>query len=155
MILGASTGCSSVRWNDDIAEEDLPLEEKQEPVKVHFFAEPPSIPDLMSGEEKPPTTEEAQEQVSEAGSRWAYGHGFGRTVSNIGAIVVFPPYALYLVGNAGAQLAGKEPIYVTDYFPKPARSGWFTVYDGITSLPGRLTALVAGREFVQDGFGDE
>ncbi len=68
-------------------------------------------------------------------------------MANVGTVVVFPPYALYLLGNAGLALAGYEPLYVTDALPGEARDAALTVYDGITSVPGRIAAGVAGEEF--------
>jgi len=81
------------------------------------------------------------------GRHWLYGQGVGRTIVNVGTVVLFPPYALYLLGNAGLALAGYEPLYVTSALPEPARDYTLAVYDGITSVPGRITARIAGEEF--------
>lgn len=68
---------------------------------------------------------------------------------NIGTVVVFPPYALYLLGNAGVAFAGYEPLYVTDALPEPARKEVLGFYNGVTGVPGRVNALVAGEPYVQ------
>lgn len=62
-------------------------------------------------------------------------------------MVVFPPYIAYLLGNAGLALAGYEPLYVTNLLPNTPRGYVLTVYDGVTSVPGRFNAAVAGEEY--------
>ena len=111
---------------------------------------PVSIADLASGKSEPPTPEEANRKLAQFGHDWFYGGGLGRTTLNVGAVVLFPPYALYLVGNACLQLADKDPIYVTDALPEKPREGVLRVYDEFTSVPGRITAGVSGEEFVEN-----
>ena len=67
---------------------------------------------------------------------------------NIGTVVLFPPYAIYLLGNAGIAFAGYEPIYVTDALPAPAKKEALGLYNSLTGVPGRVNALVAGKRFV-------
>ncbi len=78
---------------------------------------------------------------------WVFGGGLGRTALNIGTVVVFPPYAFYMLGNAGIALAGYDPLYVTDALPGPARDGVLGVYNEVTSLPGRINAAVLREHF--------
>ena len=111
---------------------------------------PVSIADLASGEAEPPTPEEANRKLAQFGHDWFYGGGIGRTALNVGTIVLFPPYALYLVGNVCLQLADQEPIYITDALPETPREGVLRVYDEFTSVPGRLAAGVSGEEFVEN-----
>ena len=108
---------------------------------------PPSIPDLATGKEKPPQMDELGDQLETAGSNWLYGDGLGKTILNVGAVVLFPPYAIYLVGNAGLAMFGQDPLYVTDLLPEEPREGYLTVYDAVTSVPGMLTSTVAGEDF--------
>lgn len=108
---------------------------------------PPSVPDLASGKQKPPTFDELGGQLETAGANWLFGDGIGKTMVNVGAVVLFPPYAIYLVGNAGLAMFGQEPLYVTDLLPEAPREGYLTVYDAVTSVPGLLTSTVAGEEF--------
>lgn len=68
-------------------------------------------------------------------------------MANVGTVIVFPPYALYLLGNAGLQLAGFEPLYVSEAIPGKAGKYVKGAYEDVTSLPGRLTSFVAGEEF--------
>ena len=111
------------------------------------FEKPPSLPDILDGSYQPPPPEDVNEQLSESARGWFYGPGIGRTALNVGTVVVFPPYALYLLGNAGLMLAGYSPLYITDAIPETPRKHVLDTYVGVTDLPGRVTALVGGEEF--------
>jgi len=111
------------------------------------FSKPPSIPDLASGEQQPPKPEELKSHLKTAGKRFMFGPGLGRTAATVGTIVAFPPYAIYVLGNAGLALFGYEPLYVTNLLPEPARKKVLGVYDGITSVPGRVVAGASGQEY--------
>lgn len=89
----------------------------------------------------------AGEIVKEAGGNWLYGQGVGETVANAGGIILFPPYAIYLLGNAALSYNGYEPLEVTDALPENAKATWNAAYDSVTSSPGKLSAAVAGEEF--------
>lgn len=110
------------------------------------FEHPPSIPDLATGKTKPLTPDEANEQLKDAAHDWFYGPGLGRTMLNVGTIVIFPPYVVYLLGNAALQLGGYHPVYVSDALPEKARDGVNNAYDEVTSKPGQLTAAIAGED---------
>lgn len=109
--------------------------------------EPPSVVGLATGTEKPPTPDQLNAQLQNGAHDWFYGKGFGRTILNVGAIVLFPPYAIYVLGNAGLQMAGVDPLYMSDALPSGARKGVNEAYDIVTSAPGKLNARVAGEEF--------
>ena len=104
--------------------------------------------DLITGKAQAPNALEAKHQVNNQLGKWFYGHGFGRSMLNIGTVVVFPPWALYLLGNAGAELAGYEPFYLTNLLPEKPREGILDLYDGVTSVPGRISATIADQNFV-------
>lgn len=87
------------------------------------------------------------QKLEEFSSAWLYGHGMGRTMLNVGTVIVFPPYALYLLGNAGLQLAGYEELRLSALLPEPAEELFSGAYNGVTSVPGRISAEIAGREF--------
>lgn len=106
-----------------------------------------SLNGLATGQTKPPTPEQVQPQLESAVHKWFFGPGFGRTTLNVGTIVLFPPYAIYLLANAGIGLAGYEPIYITDVLPEGPRAGVLEVYDNVTYTPGRMHAFIAGEEF--------
>lgn len=111
------------------------------------FTKPPDIGALARGEVKPPTIDEASEELERQGGNWLYGKGFGSTTLNIATCIVFPPYILYLLGNAGLEMAGYEPLYITEAVPEPAKGGLNEVYDQVVSIPGIIAAETAGEEF--------
>ena len=107
----------------------------------------PSVPALAKGEVSPPTGGDVGQMLERAGEHWFYGRGFGATALTVGTCVVFPPYILYLLGNAGLQLAGYQPLYLTDALPETPRKDLLQTYDNIVSVPGWLSANIAGHEF--------
>lgn len=107
----------------------------------------PNISFFKSAIEQPLSPENTEELLSEVGSNWLYGQGLGESALTIGTIAVFPPYALWVVGNAALQLSGEEPLEVSSMLPGESGEIWRSTYDGITSLPGHTSAVVAGEEF--------
>ena len=85
--------------------------------------------------------------AKEAGGNWLYGQGVGETAVAAGGIFVFPPYALYLLGNAALSYSGYEPLYVSNALPEDAKASWNQTYETVTSAPGKLNAAIAGEEF--------
>ncbi len=122
-------GCS-------VANEQQPPSEEQELARIAFEVS-----------KKPLTPDQTEDVLAESGRSFIYGQGLGEAVLNIGTVVVFPPYALFLLGNAAASLAGYEPINISDALPDEERKEWGEVYDGVTSAPGQLAATVAGEDF--------
>lgn len=104
-------------------------------------------PVLARAAQKPMTPEAASSVISEMGENWLYGPGLGQTALNVGAMVVFPPYALYVVGNSVLSMSGYEPLYVSDLLPEGERDEVNTMYDEVTTAPGRVSAALAGKEF--------
>ncbi len=96
---------------------------------------------------RPLTPEESNELAGEVGGNWLYGQGFGEALVSIGGIVLFPPYAIYLLGNGAISLSGYEPLYVTNLLPEAPRDGYNQFYDTVTSGPGRLSASFARKEY--------
>lgn len=111
---------------------------------------PPSLRDLASGEVVPPKPEELGYELREAGEQWFFGYGFGRTMLNVGTIVVFPAYALYLLGNAVLQLCGYDGLYVTNILPSKIREPVMQVYDGVTYAPGKVNSFIFEHEFYNE-----
>lgn len=91
--------------------------------------------------------EKNQEKLDQYLNHWFYGHGLGQSMTNIGTVVLFPPYALYLLGNAGIVLAGYQPLYLSSALPEKSKEIVLTPYNSITSLPGRITSTLAGKDF--------
>ncbi|MCB0318955.1 MAG: hypothetical protein KDD56_09375 [Bdellovibrionales bacterium] len=99
---------------------------------------------------RPLKPEEAEEVLEVTGENYIYGQGVGRTVANVGATVLFPPYGIYLLGNALLDYGGYETYYVTDMLPDEGKDGWNDVYGSITSTPGRIVAGFAGENYRDD-----
>jgi hypothetical protein len=104
----------------------------------------PSNLDLIG---KPMPPEKAEEVLSEVGKNFAYGPGLGDTALSIGTAVVFPPYAIYLLGNAVLSLSGYEPVTVSSLLPPEDGKAWSESYDSIVSGPGKVVAAMAGHEY--------
>lgn len=103
--------------------------------------------DFQTAVEKPLPPEKTEELLEEVGSNWFYGQGLGETALTAGTIIVFPPYAIYVLGNGILSLSGYEEIRVTDALPDQEKEQWNSAYNTVTSGPGRLTAAIAGKEF--------
>ena len=125
------------------------LAEGEDEAEEFSFDKAPPIKDILNGEYQPPSPQELGDGLQGASSRWFYGPGFGRTLTNVATAVIFPPYAIYLLGNAGLAIAGYQPLHVTDALPNPAKEHIVSAYDGVTSVPGRVTSFVAGREYYE------
>lgn len=96
---------------------------------------------------EPLSPEKTGELITKVGQNWVYGQGLGETALTVGTIVVFPPYALYAVGNAILDLAGYERMDPTRLLPEKAEKAVNSVYDTVTQAPGRGVAKVAGVPF--------
>ncbi len=96
---------------------------------------------------KPIPPEQAKEILSEMGGNFAYGPGLGSTALNVGTVVVFPPYAVYLLGNAILSISGYQPITVSSILPEEDGKQWSNTYDELVSGPGKMVAAMAGREY--------
>lgn len=103
--------------------------------------------DLQAVADHPLSPEETEGLINEVGANWFYGQGLGETAVSAGAIVLFPPYAIYVLGNAMLSLNGYEEVRITDALPESGRAQWNSVYDHVTSVPGEITSGVAGEEF--------
>lgn len=144
-------GCS-IQSNKGSGQSDSPsktyskksVEERQAGV---IAAAKPEISFFKNAVDTPLSPDNTSELLDEVGSNWFYGQGLGETAVTVGAIAVFPPYALWVVGNAAMQLSGEEPVEVSKMLPEDGGEIWRATYDGITSVPGRTTAALAGEEY--------
>jgi hypothetical protein len=108
---------------------------------------PESEPSGLDIVGKPIPPEQAKEILSEVGGNFAYGPGLGDTALNVGTVVVFPPYAVYLLGNALLSISGYEPVTVSSILPEEDGKQWSDTYDDLVSGPGKMVAAMAGREY--------
>ena len=104
-------------------------------------------PSLKLLSNKPLTPDQTTQLLNETGKNWLYGETFGETLLTIGGIVVFPPFAVYVVSNAGLSLAGYETMKVADALPEPANDAWSESFSALASVPGRSAALVADEPY--------
>jgi hypothetical protein len=101
------------------------------------------------------SSDQAKEVLSTVGGNFAYGSGLGDAALNVGTAVVFPPYALYLVGNAVLSLSGYEPVTIASLLPEEDGKKWSNTYDSLVSGPGKVVAAVAGREYRSQEVADQ
>ena len=111
-----------------------------------------SAAEIIADASRPRTGDEAVQEFNELGKSWLYGHGLGRSLGNIGTSILFPPYALYLLGNTGLSLAGLPQLQITKLLPETPREHALEAYDGVTSVPGRVLALINSEEFRAEEF---
>jgi hypothetical protein len=101
------------------------------------------------------SNQEAKQVLSELGRNFAYGPGLGDAALNIGVAVAFPPYALYLLGNAVLSVSGYEPVTVSAMLPEEQGKRWSDGYDSIVSGPGKVVAALAGDEYRSREVGEQ
>ncbi len=101
------------------------------------------------------TNEQAKEVLGTVGGNFAYGSGLGDAALSIGTVVLFPPYALYLLGNAALSVSGYEPVTISSLLPEEDGKQWSSTYDKVVSGPGRVVAAVAGHEYRSQDRADE
>jgi hypothetical protein len=91
--------------------------------------------------------DQAQALLGGVAENWVYGQGMGETALTAGTILLFPPYAALVLGNAVLDLSGYETIKFSDALPEDRREDWKNIYDKVTSAPGQVSAAIAGKEF--------
>lgn len=105
------------------------------------------VVDLQALSAKPLSPEESEELLGEVGKNFVYGEGVGCSMLSIGTIALFPPYAALLLGNAALSLNGYEELWPSDLLPEQDRAEWKSAYSGLCSVPGRISADLAGEDF--------
>jgi hypothetical protein len=99
----------------------------------------------ISQKQLPP--DQAKEFLSDMAKNWFYGDGLGKTSMTLGTILAFPPYGLYVATNSVLELAGYEPMYLTNLLPQEEKNEYDFFYSAIASQPGKLAASVTGEEY--------
>ena len=98
-------------------------------------------------QQKPLSPEQTQELISEVSSNWFYGQGVGDTAIKTTTAIIFPPYAIALLGNSLLGFAGYESIGISDLVPGAVGRGLEKGYNEVSSTPGRLTSVVGGEKY--------
>jgi len=104
-------------------------------------------PALAAALNQPLTPEQSEEMLAQMGGNWLYGQGLGETAMNVAGVVLFPPYGLYLLGNAALSLSGYEPFSVSEALPDEEGQAYRDAFDIVAAGPGRFAAAVAGEEY--------
>jgi len=104
---------------------------------------------------KPMTNEQAKEVLGTVGGNFAYGSGLGDAALSVGTVVLFPPYAVYLLGNAVLSVSGYEPVTISSLLPEEDGKQWSATYDKVVSGPGRVVAAMTGHEYRSQEIADE
>jgi hypothetical protein len=104
-------------------------------------------PALKAALTEPLSPEQSEEMLAQMGGNWLYGQGFGETAMNVAGVVIFPPYGLYLLGNAALSLSGYEPFSVSEVLPAEEGDAYREAFETVAAGPGRFAAAVAGEEY--------
>ncbi len=106
---------------------------------------PPSIGEITKAVKE----KKVDEKLEGMKDWWLYGPGIGRTMLNVGTTIIFPPYALFLLTNAGLSISGYETIKPIEALPDRTKELANKTYNNIASVPGRFSAYLADREYVE------
>ena len=106
---------------------------------------PPSVGEIT----KAVNENKVEGKLADMKDWWLYGPGMGRTILNVGTTIIFPPYALYLITNAGLSVSGYETIKPTEILPEGPKAVVNEAYNDITSVPGRLSAFLSSKDYIE------
>ena len=111
--------------------------------EVFKKSEQPELPPIT----KPLTAEQRDAVMDEMGRNFLYGQGLGNTAINVGTAIVFPPYLIAIIGNGALELAGYEPLSISQAMPEPVRENYVAGRDAVIGAPGMAAAAIAGEEY--------
>jgi len=104
-----------------------------------------NLPDSVAVAQLSP--KEAQAAMDDVTEGFIYGDGLGTAMLNTGAIVLFPPYGLFVLGNFALSSSGYEPIGVSNFLEGEEKEKWASSYSAVISTPGRVVAAASGDEY--------
>lgn len=107
---------------------------------------PPSIKEISRAVED----NNIDEKLNGMKEWWLYGPGMGKTMLNMGTTLIFPPYGLYLLTNAGLSFMGLQPIKPIEAIPDGPKEVIDEAFDDIISVPGRITALANDKQYISE-----
>lgn len=96
---------------------------------------------------EPLSPKETGEVVDTALTNFFYGPGLGETALDVTGAMLFPPYAMVLIGQTLVRLAGYESPRFIEIFPDQQQHAYDVTMDAVYSGPGRLVAAAAGEEY--------
>lgn len=96
---------------------------------------------------EPLSPEETGEVVDTALTNFFYGPGLGETALDVTGAMLFPPYAMVLIGQTLVRLAGYESPRFIEMFPEEQQQAYDDTMDTVYSGPGRLVSAAAGEEY--------
>jgi hypothetical protein len=125
------------------------------PPKVNFTADGKALPDtpvltlerVQKLAAEPLSPKETGEVVDTALTNFFYGPGLGETALDVTGVMLFPPYAMVLIGQTLVRLAGYESPRFIEMFPQEQQQAYDKTMDTVYSGPGRLVSAAAGEEY--------
>lgn len=96
---------------------------------------------------EPLSPKETGEVVDTALTNFFYGPGLGETALDVTGVMLFPPYAMVLIGQTLVRLAGYESPRFIEIFPEEQQHAYDATMDTVYSGPGRLVSAAAGEEY--------
>jgi hypothetical protein len=112
-------------------------------------SEPPvlSLDRVQKIAAEPLSPKETGEVVDTALTNFFYGPGLGETALDVTGAMLFPPYALVLIGQTLVRVAGYESPRLIEMFPEEQQQSYDETMDMVYSGPGRLVSAAAGEEY--------
>ncbi len=95
----------------------------------------------------PLTEDETVEVLDQSAKNWFYGSGLGDTAFKVGTSVIFPPVLFVWLTDAGLQVTGTGSVSIKSVLPEETSETIIQNYQAVVSVPGKVTSIVAGKEF--------
>lgn len=132
-----------------------PAPETANPPNVNSATPPTSPPDtpvltlerVQKIAAEPLSPKETGEVVDTALTNFFYGPGLGETALDVTGAMLFPPYAMVLIGQTLVRLAGYDSPRFIELFPDEQQQAYDDTMDVVYSGPGRLVSAAAGEKY--------
>jgi len=83
-------------------------------------------------------------------NNWFYGQGVGETGLKVFSSFTFPPIFMALTANTLLDIFTGKKVEIHKSLGPDLGPVWKNTYDGITSIPGRITSIISGVEYHTD-----
>jgi hypothetical protein len=158
VLFGIVRGClifmglcflSACGMNQRPAPETSPLPNVNSTSDLTPLSEPPvlTLERVQKIAAEPLSPQETGEVVDTALTNFFYGPGLGETALDVTGVMLFPPYAMVLIGQTLVRLAGYESPRFIEMFPEEQQHAYDATMDTVYSGPGRLVSAAAGEEY--------